>query len=53
MFRADLKVEKDIATVVLFGNAGEIKPGIIPEVRKALDSNIRDDAGLDLTGIAE
>jgi len=41
MFRADLKLDKDIATIVFFGNAADIKPGIIPEVRKALDGNVR------------
>jgi len=41
MFKADLKLEKDIATVKFFGNGAEIKPGIIPEVRKALDGNVR------------
>ncbi len=41
MFRANLKLEEDVAQITCLGNAAEIEPGIIPEVRRALDSNVR------------
>jgi len=41
MFRIDLQLENDVATVKLFGNAAELEPGIMRQVRKALDNDAR------------
>jgi anti-anti-sigma factor len=41
MFNVNLELQDDIATVEFSGNAAEMNAGIIPEVRKALDKNIR------------
>ncbi len=41
MFKVDLELQDDVATVKLSGNAAEMKAGIITEVRKALDQNVR------------
>ncbi len=50
MFKVELEIEADIATVKMFGNAAELESGIMREVRKALDNNARNIL-IDMSGV--